>query len=466
MAGRWLVASLALGVVVVGVAAMGRGGPNGDAPPSGTWTTVRKVVLAPSILVAGDVFSRKRTVITVDVESMKPPLPPLPGRRRMVPSPTSTILWIVPNGSLVKKDDVICRLDSAWFENEAAQQEIETGRALAEVARTERTLEIAQVELRAFREGERLRQQSQNRTNSALARTTVVRVADRLDWIERMSKMGYVSTSDLTATQTEAVRAAIDVARNEALESVYDIFWSPRMERFGQVLIEQAETEIYFAKEQANIETTRLANLRKQIEKCTIKAPHDGQIVYADIWYDESYKIRVGTDVYTNQELFYLPERGTMAIQAVVPESQAMRVRAGQAAIVHVGAFPDRTFPGKVEIIERQPIPDWKKWDDIPIFYATVAIEDPDQILFIDMSASIEIMIGPEEEKLTVSSEAVAVENEQAYCDVLVDSAWKRRAIEIAPATTELVEVRSGLQEGDRVRLHPWQVDRQAGRGG
>lgn len=453
MAGRWVVAGLGLCVLVVGLAAMGRGGLDEAPFPTGSWARVRRVELAPSILVAGDVFSRKRTIVRMEVESMG--------------APQSVITWIVPNGWQAKKGEILCRIDASWFDDEERAQRIETARAESEMAAAERTLDGARAGLRAFRDGERVRQQSQNRSDLALARTTEARTVDRQAWVERMALMGYVATTDVAATQTEAIRAGIEVQRARTLQEVYDTYTVPRFVRWWEVQIENAAAEVAFSREQYAVEADRLAKLHKQFDRCTIRAPHDGEVIYADTYYDEDYRIRAGTEVWEGQDLIYLPERGTMAIQAVVPESQAMLVKAGQEASVRVGAFPDLLFPGKVEKIEGQPIRDWKKWAaDVKIFYATIAVEDPDRLLFPDMSAAIEIRTGPSDVRLAVPSEAVAFEDEAAFCEVLGDSGWERRAVATAPASMEMLEVRSGLVEGDRVRLRPWNAVKEGSNGG
>lgn len=457
MVGRWVLGVAVLAALTCGLAAMRHGGPEAITLPPGTWGVVRRVEVAPTVLVPGDVFSRERTTIKVEVENMRPPTASMSGRRRWMPTPASTILWIVPNGAQVEKGDLLARLDASWFDDEARFQEVETQRAAAELARAELTLEIARAELRTFDEGERLRQEAQNRTALALAQTTQSRTRDRGEWVTRMFGLGYAANAELAQTEADAVRADVEVQRADTLREVYQLYTAPRIQRWWEIQIEQAQAEVTFAREQDQLEQNRLKQLRTQIERCTITAPHDGEVVYAEDWYEED--IAPGMDVYQGFALLYLPQRGQMAVQAVVSEDQAMRVKAGQEAVVHIGAFPDRTFAGKVEVLEAQPVPNWKRWDDAPIFYSTIAVEDPDHLLFNEMSASVEIRTAPAASKLVVPSEAVLIEGGAEFCDVLVDSAWVRRAVDTAPASWDLLEVRSGLEEGDRVRLRPWDAD-------
>ena len=94
------------------------------------------------------------------------------------------------------------------------------------------------------------------------------------------------------------------------------------------------------------------------IANCTMRAPRDGIIVYANRvngWGTVETQIREGLRVYQSQPIFRLLDPRHMQVRAKINESQVARIRSGQPVLIHLDAFPDRLLRGSVaEIV---PIP-------------------------------------------------------------------------------------------------------------
>ena len=69
----------------------------------------------------------------------------------------------------------------------------------------------------------------------------------------------------------------------------------------------------------------RLAKLEKQVELCTIRAPHDGFVIYANDERRESV-IEEGMSVRQKQDLFYLPDLTDMEVVAYLHESMVNEI--------------------------------------------------------------------------------------------------------------------------------------------
>lgn len=445
---------VAFGVALIGLAGATLRPRGGEAGAGEDWGTVRRVAAEPAALVAGEVFSRSRTVVEVEVEDLR-------GRDGFEatgggPDGATTITWMVPDGADVERGEVICRLDSSWFDERLRQQAIAVERATAERTAADLRLEVARAELRSFCEGERVRQASEHRTAVALARATTARAADRLAWVDRMLDLGYLSVADRSATEAETARARFDEQRAEVVEQVYDRYTAPRIARYCESQVEQAAADAEFARVQLEVERGRLDLLREQVDRCTIRAPRAGKIIYADLFIREWYQLRPGAEVYTGQPIFYLPDLTDMGVTIVVPESFTARVRVGQTARVRIGAYPGEVLVGKVASLESLPVPDWTKWDDLPVFYGTVELDAAGRRLMPGMSAAVEILTGPADDRLAVPAEAVLAAEGREYCDCLTPAGVVRRPVRTASGTPDWLEVVAGLAEGDRVRLRPW----------
>ena len=75
----------------------------------------------------------------------------------------------------------------------------------------------------------------------------------------------------------------------------------------------------------------RLATLEKQVENCTIRAPHDGFVIYANNA-DRQLFIEPGMPVRQRQPLFYLPDLNDMEVVAMLHESIVDQVDPGMRA--------------------------------------------------------------------------------------------------------------------------------------
>ena len=69
----------------------------------------------------------------------------------------------------------------------------------------------------------------------------------------------------------------------------------------------------------------RYALLEKQVEHCTIRAPHDGFVIYANNA-DRQVFIEPGMSVRQRQQLFFLPDLSQMEVVADLHESIVERI--------------------------------------------------------------------------------------------------------------------------------------------
>ncbi len=103
------------------------------------------------------------------------------------------ILSLIDNGTIVKKGDELCRLDSSQFEELARQQEIAVSQARALCLGAQLEFETAGIALREYQEGLVTQLTKEFEGRIALGRSDTRRQADRLAWAEDMVVKGYLS---------------------------------------------------------------------------------------------------------------------------------------------------------------------------------------------------------------------------------------------------------------------------------
>jgi HlyD family secretion protein len=208
-----------------------------------------------------------------------------------------------------------------------------------------------------------------------------------------------------------------------------------------------------------NNNTERLEHLKRQVELCTVRAPHDGFVIYANDD-DGDTRIEEGATVRQKQDLFFLPDLSKMEVQTQLHQSVVDRVRDGQTATVRVEALPDARIEGHVQAVS--PLPDtsrnWRASDEARSFLGKVLLHSIPEGLRPGMTAEVQVVTATRHDALVIPSEALTVEEGERVCYVVGPDGPMRRPVEIGEGTTELLEVRSGLAEGEEVLLDPEEI--------
>ena len=196
----------------------------------------------------------------------------------------------------------------------------------------------------------------------------------------------------------------------------------------------------------------RLATLEKQVERCTIRAPHDGFVIYANNA-DRELFIEPGIPVRERQPLFFLPDLDDMEVVAMLHESIVDQVGSGMRATVYVEGLSDRRIEGHVTKIATMPLLNWRS--DVKYFEGIVRLENVPSGLRPGMSAEVKIALPRVENVLAVPSDAVRFENGHDFCFVAHEDGLERREVKLGQVTSDLSEVTEGLEEGEQVVINP-----------
>lgn len=418
---------------------------------------VSRTMLEGSLTTHGRLESSRRTVIECDLESITIGVV----GRSLAAGGSSTLLTVIPDGSSVKAGDVLATLDSSSYEELLRQQQMTVERSRADHHQAELDLDVAKLAVDEFKMGVMAETLKDHERLIALAESEVSRSRDRLDWATRMNAKGYVSIS-VMKTETQTFSKA-EVALKKALgaRDVFQNFSSQKTIRQleGVVLAKQANLRYQDTRLARNLE--RLAKLEQQVEHCTIRAPHDGYVIYAN---DprRNLVIEPGISVRQKQDLFYLPDLKKMEVVAMLHESVVDRVRRGMTAKIGLEGAPGVALTGRIRSIA--PLPIIEERSDVRYFEGIVSIDEmASRELLPGMSAKVEFSIPPDGDVLAIPVEAVTSEDGDEYCYVLRQGGetLEKRRISLGQATYDLLEVSEGLEEGEQVVLNP-QLDEMA----
>jgi HlyD family secretion protein len=201
-----------------------------------------------------------------------------------------------------------------------------------------------------------------------------------------------------------------------------------------------------------------LAKYRSLIDRCTIRAPHDGFVIYANGSFredDERWRIEPGASVRQGQELFYFPDLSKMEIVAMLGETDVAQVRRGMRSRVRVeGLEGERPLQGHVGEVESLPKRSFKMVD-VPHYPCQITLDAAPSLLLPEKSVEVEIQVGRCRDVLAIPSDAVSVDHDSKICCVVGPSGLERREITPGGSSPDLIEVIDGLKEGEIVVLNP-----------
>ncbi len=445
----WLLLSFVVTLTAAGWSAAER--MRGWQPPLGAesleFVEVTRGSFNTTLLAGGDLQPAKQTTVTCQVEDV-------------TDSEGTMVLSLLKNGSLVKKGDELCRLDSSALDELARQEEILVNQARALSLKAGLDLEIARIALRQYQDGLVTQSAKEFEARIALDRSDTQRQADRLAWAERMAAKGYLAEGQLLSERQTLARLRHELRKAEGEFQLFRQFEVPKEIHALRGQIHTAEINQRLAADRLKAEEDELAYLRKQIANCTIRAPQDGVVVYANRSRWWSLPLEAGTKVYEGQSMFLIPDVTKLDVDVSVHESMGPRVRVGMKAGVRIASRPGEVIPGRVVAIEMLSIPNWKVWDDnVRHFIARVRLDHTPPGALPFMSATVDIDTGRVTDALVIPVEAVAMVDGQVSCYVVSEDGLTRRTIKTRRATRDLLEVTEGLQAGEHVVTRSLDVD-------
>lgn len=412
----------------------------------------------------------------------------------------STILRIVQEGESVKKGDVVVELDASSLEEKRAQQEITLAKAEADfvaarenfeiqknanasaIATAAQQVDFAKMDQKKFAFGDKKAELEESEAKIKLAEQEVSRAKDKVDWSEKLAKDGYISRLELESDKLAHNKAELDLqiaitARDVLTNQEYGTQAKTELElqrKYEEAVDElererrtaianeaQANSNLKAKEATYNLEKQRYEKMIDQIAKAKMRAPSDGIVVYASTSDDrgrsDQRPIEEGATVRERQLILSLPDVSRMKAIAKIHESVFDKVKVGQPVIITLDAFGDRTWAGEVSKVAI--IPDSQSsWlnPDLKVYSTEILLDGETTELRPGMSSSCEIIVSDLENAVQVPVQAV---HRRAGKYVVfargAAGAIEERAIEPGVTNERMVEVKSGLEEGEVVFLQP-----------
>lgn len=271
--------------------------------------------------------------------------------------------------------------------------------------------------------------------SSGTSSTWLVREVDVAvgDLVRAGEVLAKADTKDLEVQMTIAT-ANWRAARTQqaSAQSALDSAATTEARRQASIALYNAEAQV------AQTQRTR-DQIVAQIAAATLTAPVDG-IVSA---------VAIAPNVLAPNGDVIVIEAGPMEVSAQVAEADVSALAVGQTATVTVTAT-GATLDGRVEAIA--PVASRASYSSVVTFPITIGLSSPPSDLASGMSVTVSILIGRAENVLAVPLTALIGTASQPSVRVLDSSGQVVvRPVEIGLVGDQLVEIKSGLAEGEVV---------------
>ena len=391
----------------------------------------------------------------------------------------TTIITLVPEGTPVKKGQIVCVLDSAALKDQLVNQRItvkaaeanyenaKLAREVAEIAVVEYSEGIFKSEMKVLKDAITAAQSTIQKADARLERTRVARrrVQDMLatrgaattpsDVVAELDVQDRLESAELTLLRE---RMTLDQAKNK--QDLLEKITLPRTMRELRDDVERKRSAELAKKAAWELESIKARKLERQILNCDILAPTDGLVVYANDPMrpveGNAVQIEEGATVRERQKIFSLPDITRMQVNTKVHESQTNKLARGMKARIRVDAFAAETLDGTV--IDVAPLPDPIYFDRSgPKVYTTkVKIDRPLPGLKPGMTARVEVLVSELDNVISVPIEAVVHYDDQDHVAVKKPGGgFEWREVTLGLTNERQIEIRQGIESGELVATKP-----------
>jgi HlyD family secretion protein len=399
----------------------------------------------------------------------------------------------MPEGVAVTKGQVVVRFDADELTTQHAKQavvvkqaenkaktaandlEVARNKAASDNAKAKLQKELAELDLDKYQEGDFKAELEEKMGEIALADRDLKEAQDKMLHYRKLFAEGFVPEDQVRLKEAEikqkefvlkSKQTKLDVLQRYTrkrqvseltAKSADAVREHERTLKSSDASVEKAKNELEAAEVTVKIEKSALARIERQLERCEVKAPQDGILVYSkERMWDMAGRIQVGAMVHFQQLLFSLPDLTQMQVKMKIHESVVKKVAKGLKAEIRCEAYPDRVLHGTVQRVATLASTE-RYWDESAVkeYITIIRIDDlpTDSGLKPGMTAEVKILVNQLDDVLLVPVQAVT-ESEGQHCIYVKNgSGFERRPIKVGENNDKFVEIKSGLEAGEQVAL-------------
>ena len=407
--------------------------------------TARRGPFDHIVLEQGEVESSSNTEIVCEVKSRG--------------SGGTAILWVIEEGTKVKKGEKLVELDAAELDLNLKEQKIQVITAESRLATAEAKLEQAKIARQEYLEGVYKTDEKEILSEKARAEQALRKARLESQSSERLVAKGLLNALTLEANQFAVADAQnqLDVADSK-LRVLQNLTKQKMLVQFDSD-IEAAEAGLSAARSELMEETTELAEIEEQITKCIMYAPSDGVVVHANRYSSRGgnaeFVVEAGSTVRERQEIIRLPDPSLMQVKCKVNESRITLIREGMAARISIDAIPGMKLTGRVIKVNRYAEPGSFFSSSIKEYATIIEIIDPPENIRTGMTATVQIFVEQLDDALQIPIEGLYEHGSEMFTLVMKGpDQFETFKVGIQATNDKMASISEGLADEDVVVLN------------
>ena len=397
------------------------------------------------VLEQGEIESSSNQVVTCDVKSRG--------------GSGVAILWVVDEGTKVKKGEKLVELDSSELEAREKEQKIAVITAEARLATAEAQLEQAKIARKEYLEGQYTTDEKTIMAEKAIAEQDLRKAKLAIESSERLVSKGLVKSLQLEADRFAVANAQNKLGVADAKLQVLQNLTKQKMLVQYDSDIEAATASRSAAESELLEEKSEYEDITQQIQKCILYAPADGVVVHANRYSSRGgsaeFVVEAGATARERQELIRLPDPTLMQVSCKINESRVTLIREGMPAKLSVDAIPGLKLVGRVKKVNRYAEPGSWMSSSVKEYATIIEIIDPPESIRTGMTAEAQIFVEQLPDALQVPIQSLYEHGEEFYTLVQRgEDQFDTVVVDVQATNDKMAAVRSGIEEGDSVILN------------
>jgi RND family efflux transporter MFP subunit len=296
-----------------------------------------------------------------------------------------------------------------------------------------------------------------------------------LEGTKRLFEKDFVTKIEMDQAQLTYDNCVLKVKKAETALSLFEKYEFPKvaeetLSKYTEALREldrtkkgavsrlaQADAKLKSAQAKYRLEDKQLKDLYDQLDKCTIKAPRPGLVVHGSgsaMQYWQGEQVREGATVRERQTVITVPDMKKMCVKVKIHESYIKKIQKGQKARITADAFPERKLEGEITYVGMLADSE-NSWlnPDMKVYRTTIKINGEYDWIRPGMTTKVEILVNRLDDVVYVPIQAVSPLEDKKVCHVVDGGKSQQREVEVGEFNDEFIEIKKGLQEGERVCL-------------
>ncbi len=300
------------------------------------------------------------------------------------------------------------------------------------------------------------------------------------DFLLKLESIQYEANADrdravIRTFQAELIKAEAQRKKDESFYERQKKLYDEKLISGEQLEAAKTSFEISQATHEAIIYQIRQAQASLEstldmLSKTVYNSPIDGIITSLRV--EEGEIAMIGTMNNPGTVLMTIADLSVMEVEVDVDETDVISLSLGQKADIRIDALPDRVLQGKVTEIGSSALQKAVTTEESKDFKVVVTLEDPPESLKPGLSASADIITAERKDVLAVPISSLVLKEKDNGEDkekngqeegvyIIKDSRAKFQAVKKGILGELMLEIISGLDEGQEIATGPYNALRQ-----